>query len=191
METLVLTVIGDDGPGLVSALAARLNARGALWQRSQMSRLAGKFAGIVEVIVPAGKVDDLVSDLESLGPQGLAVTIARTNAPQETATRRLRLDVVGADRPGIVAEISALLSARRISIEELATSVTHAPMAGGMLFQAHAVVAAPKSADESELRAALEALADELMVDVALDEDPGAGSGSSGSSSPSASASGT
>ena len=115
------------------------------------------------------------------------MAIARTSTPPETATRRLSLELVGADRPGIVAEISALLSARRISIEELATSVTHAPMAGGMLFEAHAVLAAPNSADETELRAALEALADELMVDVALDEDPGAGSAASGSSSASAS----
>ena len=43
----------------------------ALWQRSQMSRLAGKFAGIVEVVVPAGKVDHLVADVESLAVQGL------------------------------------------------------------------------------------------------------------------------
>jgi len=63
METLVLTVIGDDRAGLVSALSGRLNDHGALWQRSQMSRLAGKFAGIVEVVVSAGKVEDLVADL--------------------------------------------------------------------------------------------------------------------------------
>jgi len=176
METLVLTVIGDDRPGLVSALSACLNAQGALWQRSQMSRLAGKFAGIVEVVVPAGKVDDLVADLESLADQALAVTIARTSTPPATPTHRLSLELVGADRPGIVAEVSALLSARRISIEEFATSVTHAPMAGGMLFEAHAVLAAPTSADQTELRAALEALADELMVDVALDHGPGDGS---------------
>lgn len=180
METLVLTVIGDDRLGLVSALSARLNAQGALWQRSQMSRLAGKFAGIVEVVVPEGKVDDLVADLESLAEQGLAVTITRTSAPPETPTHRLRLELVGADRPGIVAEVSALLSARHISIEELETSVRHAPMAGGMLFEAHAVLAAPASADETELRASLEALADELMVDVALAGDPGAGSPASG-----------
>ena len=166
METLVLTVIGDDRPGLVSALSARLTAQGALWQRSQMSRLAGKFAGIVEVLVPAGEVDNLVAELESLAEQGLAVTTARTSTPPETRTHRLSLDLVGADRPGIVAEVSALLSARHISIEELETSVRHAPMAGGMLFEAHAVLAAPASADETEMRAALEALA----------EDPGAGS---------------
>ena len=179
METLVLTVIGDDRPGLVSALSARLNAQGALWQRSQMSRLAGKFAGIVEVVVPAGKVDELVADLEGLAEQGLAVTIARTRTPAETPTHLLSLELVGADRPGIVAEVSALLSARHISIEELETSVRHAPMAGGMLFEAHAVLAAPASANETELRAALEALADELMVDVTF-EDPGAGSPASG-----------
>jgi glycine cleavage system regulatory protein len=138
-----------------------------------MSRLAGKFAGIVEVVVPAGKADDLVADLESLADQGLAVTIARTSTPPETPTHRLSLELVGADRPGIVAEISALLAARHISIDELATSVTHAPMAGGMLFEAHAVLAAPRSADQTELRVALEALADELMVDVALDDGPG------------------
>lgn len=173
METLVLTVIGDDRPGLVSALAARLNTHGALWQRSQMSRLAGKFAGIVEVVVPPGKVDDMVADLESLAAQGLVVNLARTSTLPETPTHRLSLELVGADRPGIVAEISALLSARHISIEEFATSVTHAPMAGGMLFEAHAVLAAPASADQSELRAALESLADELMVDVALDDGSG------------------
>ena len=178
METLVLTVIGDDRPGLVATLSARLTAHGASWERSQMSRLAGKFAGIVEVVVPAGKVDHLVADLESLAEQGLAVTIARTSTPSETPTRRLSLELVGSDRPGIIAEIAALPSERHISIEELETSVRDAPMAGGMLFEARAVLATPASADEAELRAALEAVADELMVDISLDEGPGAGSAS-------------
>lgn len=176
----MLTVIGDDRAGLVATLSARLTAHGALWQRSQMSRLAGKFAGIVEVVVPAGNVDDLAADLESLAGQGLSVRITRTSTGPEVPTHRLSLELVGADRPGIVAEVSALLAARHISIEELETSVRHAPMAGGMLFEAHAVLAAPARADESELSAALEALADELMVDVALAEDPGAGSTTSG-----------
>ena len=57
METLVLTVISDDRPGLVATLSASLAARGATWQRSQLSQLAGKFAGIVEVVVPADGVD--------------------------------------------------------------------------------------------------------------------------------------
>jgi glycine cleavage system regulatory protein len=168
METLVLTAIGDDRPGLVSALSARLQAHGALWERSQMSRLAGKFAGIVEVVLPAEAVDPLVADLHALASDGLEVAVARTTAPPESTTHRLRLEVVGADRPGIVAEISSLLADHGLSIEEFDSHVGHAPMAGGQLFQARAVLAAPIGTDATELRTALEALADELMVDVEL-----------------------
>lgn len=170
----MLTVIGDDRPGLVSALSACLSAHGASWERSQMSRLAGKFAGIVEVGAPSGAVDGLVADLEGLSQDGLAVTVVRTRATPDAPSHRFSLELVGADRPGIVAEISAVLSARNISIDELETAVRHAPMAGGMLFEAHAVLSAPAGADGAELRAALEAVADELMVDVALDDDPAA-----------------
>ena len=45
MASLILTVIGDDRPGLVSALSTPINEHGASWERSQMARLAGKFAG--------------------------------------------------------------------------------------------------------------------------------------------------
>ncbi|MFL6135226.1 MAG: ACT domain-containing protein, partial [Nocardioidaceae bacterium] len=40
MATFVLTVIGDDRPGLVSAVSVPISAHGASWERSQMSRLA-------------------------------------------------------------------------------------------------------------------------------------------------------
>ena len=81
----------------------------------------------------------------------------------------ITLDLIGADRPGIVADISALLAESGVSIEELTTQVREAPMAGGLLFEAHATLAAPADADAATLRTALEQLADELMVDLTLD----------------------
>ena len=48
---LVLTVIGADRPGLVSAVSAPVERHGGSWQQSQMARLAGEFAGIVLVSV--------------------------------------------------------------------------------------------------------------------------------------------
>lgn len=170
MDTLVLTAIGDDRPGLVSALSTRLSAHGASWERSQMSRLAGKFAGIVEVGVPTARVEELLRDLEQLAEEGLSVSANRAAGPSRPAGQRLWLSVVGADRPGIVAEISSLLSDQGVSIEELGTTVSEAPMAGGMLFEAHAVLTVEEGEglDTGPLRTALEQLADELMVDVAL-----------------------
>ena len=176
MDTLVLTAIGDDRPGLVSALSARLTEHGASWERSQMSRLAGKFAGIVEVAAPTSTVQALVADLESLEADGLRVTVEHTSAPSTSREQQRdepwTLTLVGADRPGIVAEISSLLSERGISIEDLGTTVSDAPMAGGMLFHAHATLVVPSGTDAGEVRGALEALADELMVDVDLAQDP-------------------
>ncbi len=52
MTPLVLTLIGDDRAGLVSAVAGAVSEHGGNWDRSQMAELAGKFAGIVLVTIP-------------------------------------------------------------------------------------------------------------------------------------------
>ena len=171
MATFILTVIGDDRPGLVSALSAPINAHGASWERSQMSRLAGKFAGIVLVTVADDRLDPLAADLTALEAQGLQVAIERTDERVERESLRLHLELLGADHPGIVAEVSASLAACGVSIEELTTDVRDAPMAGGTLFEARAVLAAPPTTSTEALGAMLEGLADELMVEIRLSED--------------------
>src|SRR6476661_6892035 len=150
MATFILTVFGDDRPGLISELSAPMSAHRASWERSQLSRLAGKFAGIVVVAVADERQEALVADLTALQSPALQVALERTDLPAERESQRLHLDLLGADHPGIVAEISASLAARQVSIEELTTDVHEAPMAGGTLF---------------------EALADELMVEIRLSDD--------------------
>jgi glycine cleavage system regulatory protein len=171
MASLVLTVIGDDRPGLVSELSAPIKARGASWERSQLSHLGGKFAGIVLVSVPAQELDALVADLMALGDHGLHVVVERTDEPEEVESVRFSLELLGADHPGIVAEISAALADRGVSIEELTTDVREAPMAGGTIFEARAVLVAPPDVSADELRPMLEALAHELMVEIELSTD--------------------
>ena len=170
MATFILTVVGDDRPGLVADVSAPITAHGASWERSQMSRLAGKFAGIVLVTVADKRLDALVADLALLEAEGLHVVIERTKQPGKSESQRLRLELLGHDHPGIVAEISAALATRQVSIEELSTDVREAPMAGGMLFEAQAVLNAPLSASTDDLRSMLEGLAHELMVEIRLSE---------------------
>src|SRR4051812_23278087 len=136
-----------------------------------MARLAGKFAGIVLVSVANDKLDALTADLTALKTEGLQVGIERTDEPAERESQRLNLELLGADHPGIVAEISAALAARDVSIEELSTDVHEAPMAGGTLFEARAVLDAPAATSTGELRSMLEGLADELMVEIRLSDD--------------------
>lgn len=171
MATFILTVVGDDRPGLVSALSAPISAHGASWERSQMSRLAGKFAGIVLVTVADKGFDALAADLEALSAEGLQITLERTDEPVERESQRLHLELLGDDHPGIVAEISAALATQRVSIEELSTNVREAPMAGGMLFEAKALLDAPSTTSTDSLRSMLEGLAHELMVEIRLSDD--------------------
>ena len=171
MATFTLTCIGDDRPGLVSALSAPISAHGGSWERSQMARLAGKFAGVLLVEVDDGRAEALVADLTALQEIGLHVALERTDMPAEHPSLRLSLELLGADHPGIVAEISAALATQRVSIEELSTNVREAPMAGGMLFEAKALLDAPSTTSTDSLRGMLEGLAHELMVEVRLSDD--------------------
>src|ERR1700760_1791047 len=99
MATFTLTCIGDDRPGLVSALSAPINAHGGSWERSQMARLAGKFAGVLLVEVDDDRADALVADLTALKDVGLQVTLERTGVPSSRPSQRLTLDLLGADHP--------------------------------------------------------------------------------------------
>jgi glycine cleavage system regulatory protein len=170
MATFSLTCIGDDRPGLVSALSAAVQRHGGSWEHSQMARLAGKFAGILQVTVPEDRAEALAADLTALKDIGLLVALERADEPAEREVVRLNLALLGADHPGIVAEISASLAGRGIGIEELTTTVREAPMAGGMLFEARAVLEAPPDTSTASLSALLEDLADELMVEISLSE---------------------
>jgi glycine cleavage system regulatory protein len=170
MATFTLTCIGDDRPGLVSALSAPINAHGASWERSQMARLAGKFAGILMVTVPDDRAEALAGDLVALKAIGLLVALEQTDEPAGRPSVRLSLDLLGADHPGIVAEISAALAAEGVGIAELSSDVHEAPMSGGMLFEASAVLEAPPGTSLHELRTMLEGVADELMVEITLSE---------------------
>ena len=172
MATLVLTVIGDDRAGLVGALAGPIARHGGNWDRSHMARLAGKFAGIVVVSVPDEQTDQLTAELGTLTAQGLldvTVAIAATDGPVDE-DEVLTLHLIGQDRPGIIREVASALALRNVSIEELETSASSAPMSGELLFEATATLRVPAETDPADLRSTLEAIANELMVDLDVTE---------------------
>jgi glycine cleavage system regulatory protein len=106
-------------------------------------------------------------DLESAG---LRVVIARSDLlPLGRGRRRVSLVLTAPDRPGIVQDFSASLSAHGVSIEELSTALEHAP-AGAHQFGVNAVLAVPESMSIDALRTLLESLAADMMADMALDE---------------------
>lgn len=170
MRHLVLTVIGDDRPGLVAALADTVTAHGGNWERSQLARLEGKFAGIVVVGVPDDQADELLAATRTVADLEIAVHRASDDTADDAEATHLIIGVLGNDRPGIVRELSSVLGANGLSIESMTTGTREAPMAGGLLFEAHFEVRVPAGTDLVTVRAELERLAAELLVDLGIDE---------------------
>lgn len=170
-ETIVFTFIGADRPGLVQTLSDTVTRCGGNWLESRMSTLAGQFAGIVEVAVATEQVAKLRDGLAALASQGLTVVLAGSSAAiDDSATRRLRLSIIGPDRPGIVREVSGALAAHHINVLEMDTSLTSAPMSAEPLFEAMAEIRVPKSLNLSELNDRLDEIADALTIDIDLEE---------------------
>ncbi len=175
MESLVVTIVGPDRPGLVSLVSDCGRAHGASWEESRMASLAGQFAGIVHFAVPLEQKAALTAALQALRTRGLeAVVVAGVAEPAASTGRVLRLELVGQDRPGIIRDISGAIADLGVSIRDLTTELLSAAMSGEHLFSARAVLFVPGTVRSVELRRVLEGLANELMVDLVLDEGQGA-----------------
>lgn len=169
MTTLILTVVGTDRPGLVAAVADVVDAHGGNWENSRLADLAGTFAGVIEVSVAAERAGELRHALGELDGM-LTVTVHDGAAPTAAGgERRISIQVLGNDRPGIVREVSGVLSVHALSIESMTSQTRDAAMAGGRLFEATVEATVPADADADALRADLERLASEIQVDIALD----------------------
>ncbi|MEY4384853.1 MAG: hypothetical protein RLY20_136 [Verrucomicrobiota bacterium] len=164
-----MTVIGADRPGLVESVATLIANHGGNWLESRMSRLGGQFAGILRVQVPADREAALTAALKELGGKGLAIVIHSDKAATPTAKAELRLlEIVGQDRPGIVQQITRALAQHNVNVEELETECVSAAMSGETLFKAKAKVLVPASANVALLKAELEKIASDLIVEVAF-----------------------
>jgi glycine cleavage system regulatory protein len=166
---LLLTVIGQDRPGLVELLSRIIASHGGNWLESRMSRLGGEFAGIIRLDVPAASQPALTAELTALSSQGLTVVAHAGRAAATPARRFAALELVGLDRPGIVRDISQALARAGANVEDLTTSCESAPMSGEPLFKAAIKLGLPDACDIAAIRKELEQLAANLLVDITLE----------------------
>ena len=164
--SLVLTVIGRDRPGLVEALATTVAAHGGNWLESRMAHLAGQFAGILRVEVAADEAEALEQAIQTLAEHGLESVIHADSAPEPSTRALLQLDLVGHDRPGIIREVTGVLAAQGVNVEELTTEAAAAANTGQPLFRATIRLRLPPGGSPAQLQAALEGVAADMMVDI-------------------------
>lgn len=166
MARCVVFTVGADRPGIVAAVTESLAQHGANLQDCAMSQLGGQFAMVV------------LADSERVTPEELAAHLRTATAAfdldvhvraiaassEHTVTTHL-VSVYGADRPGIVRDISGWLAGHSINIVDLETHVLESdPPTYAMLIE----VALPPNATDIVLQEALRSAAPQWGVQADL-----------------------
>ena len=163
-RNVAISFVGQDRPGLIQSLTDVVVSLSGNWLESRMSYLADKFAGVALVEVDEGQVDELNGHLT------VVIELADTAEPA-LRTRSSNLNIVGPDRSGILNEVTQALAEAEVNVVEMETHIAAAPMSGELTFSADARVEVPDTVDIGELVVKLNAIADNLGVDILLEED--------------------
>ncbi len=159
---VVITAVGQDQPGIIAALAKAVYDLGGNLDDATMTRLHGAFSTMVAARLPEGRTEEDARTALAPVAERLGLTVAVQTVPdtsEETPPDTL-LTVYGADRPGIVYQVTSRLAARGVNITDMDTRLTgtrEAPVYV-MLLEA--------SAGDLDLTEDLAALRSELGVNV-------------------------
>lgn len=168
MKQLVLTVIGRDKSGLVEQLATVVNQHNGNWMASNLSHLAGYFAGIVQLEVAETDLAQLTEALQAISDLDIHIHHGIDSAGQNQ--QLLKFVITGNDRPGIVRELSSVIKHKGTNIIHFESSKQSAPNWGSPLFNAIATVELAPGLSRDEVITALEAIATDVVVDVEVAE---------------------
>ena len=165
--SLVLTISAHDRPGIMSSLSTTVTDNGGNWLESRMARLAGQFVGIICIECDEQHTDKLKESLNAMAADGVHVHIlGQGDLSNYPFGRHLSIDIFGNDRPGIVSQLTRAISDAGANIEELNTSIESAAMSGQTIFHACGTICLPESAEEDSIIEAIEALSDDLTIEV-------------------------
>ena len=165
---IILSVLSNDKPGVVNAIANVVTEWGGSWQESHLSRLGGKFAGVIAVVIDESSLDSLKESLTALAQQGIQVVVDINQALSESSGLCLRFHAAAPDRKGIVREMSKALAHHHINVLELTTECSSMPYSGDPLFSASGLIALPSSLSAEEVSDVFDAISAELGIDFEL-----------------------
>ena len=163
-QIIAVTVLGHDRPGIVADVTRALADLHGNLEDSTMTLLRGHFAMVLLVRTGAGAAA-VEAALRPLSADGSLVINARVLGEpvlSEVYGPSYALRVHGADRPGIVATITAVVAAHGANIVDLDTRLVDG------LYVLMAELQLPKGAPVVGLSAELKGAAEELGVEVHL-----------------------
>ena len=166
MKSILISVLGDDKPGLLDGLSEIIASNDGDWIESNMSTVEAKFAGILRVNVPAKNAKKLMKELTS-SKLGLQIACEETAPVTFSDFKSYNIELIGQNHVGIVNKLSHVLTYElKANVEGIKTEIIDASMSGEQLFKAQINLHLPQSIDERLIKEKLELIADEMMVEI-------------------------
>jgi glycine cleavage system transcriptional repressor len=169
-QHLILTAVGPDRVGLVGKISQFIARQGCNIDDSKMAVFCGEFAVIVLISGDAGKLAMISRNCREIEHEtGLTIT-TKTPAMRETTAAFLpyKLTASCMDHPGIVYQISNVLSGMGVNIESMETKTYSAPISGTPIFQLEADLAVPTRTNITQLRERFAEIQREENIDIEL-----------------------
>lgn len=125
MNKLTLTVLGNDRPGIISAISGNLLKHDCNIENVSQTLLQSEFAGIFIVSAPENLLSEtlqhhLECDLSGMGLHVHVKPLSRENPPSPPeASEPFVVITIGPDRKGLVAEIAGVIAGHGVNILNL------------------------------------------------------------------------
>ena len=167
---LILTAVGPDQVGLVEKISEFIARHGSNIEDSKMAVFCGEFALIILISGEGGNLHKIANHYRELEIEtGLAIAI-KTPTSRKPAESFLPYTLTAScmDHPGIVYQLSGILSSFGINIESMETKTYAAPVSGTPIFRLEANISIPTRININSLRERFAAIQKEENIDIEL-----------------------
>jgi glycine cleavage system transcriptional repressor len=153
-DRLILTAVGPDRVGLVEKISEFIARHNCNIEDSKMAVFCGEFALIALISGDGASLINIARDYRDIEiGTGLTITIKTPAMRQATAGfLPYKLTASCMDHPGIVHQISNVLSSMGVNIETMETETYAAPISGTPIFRLEAEVSVPVTTNVNVLR---------------------------------------
>jgi len=176
MNSLIISAVGSDRPGIVSEISGVINSHGGNIEKSRMTRLGSDFTIIMLVMVDSKWEESLVVALQAIKELSITTkgtepnTVITGENCQDSAGENCQISLSGADNEGIVKVLSKYLAEKSINIIEMDTYVSQAPVSGTPLFNLKAITSTPMNLNISDIQSDLNQISQKLGVEITVNQ---------------------
>ena len=167
---LILTAVGPDQVGLVEKISEFIARHSSNIEDSKMAVFCGEFALIILISGEGGNLHKIANHYHELEIEtGLAIAI-KTPTSRKPAESFLPYTLTAScmDHPGIVYQLSGILSSLGINIESMETKTYAAPVSGTPIFRLEAEISVPTKSNINALRERFAAIQKDENIDIEL-----------------------